>query len=96
MLPKLSNSQRFVEDYKNYQKRILEVSDPELQKELTSTLLKLREKIQFVDRSHEQVFITGRIPTDISDLRTEVIKFKQSLDTKLSAWEKAQANKPAP
>ena len=43
MIPKLSNSSRFVEDYKNLQKRIAAVNDAGLQRQLTEGLLKTKE-----------------------------------------------------
>lgn len=96
MIPKLQANSRFTEDYKTYQQRILAVKDANLQKELTDLLLKLREQVQYVDRSHEQIFITGRVPVDVADHRAGVIRYKKTLDTRLSAYEKAQMVKPGP
>ncbi len=91
MIPKLSNNPKFIEDYKNYQKRISAVSDDNLQKELIDALVKLRDHVQYLDRSHEQILFTGRVPnSEISELRTDISKYKKVLDNKLQAWEKAQ------
>ena len=95
MIPKLSNNPKFVEDYKNYQKRISAVTDENLKKDLIDALIKLREHIQYVDRSHEQILFTGHVPnSEISELRTSVARYKKILDNKLQAWERAQTIKP--
>ena len=44
MIPKIQNSQRFKDDYKNYQERIIKISEPTAQKELTDLLVKLKEQ----------------------------------------------------
>lgn len=95
MIPKIANSNRFTEDYKRYQQRILAVTDENLQKELTGLLVKMREQVQYLDRSHEQILFTGKVPSDVSDHREGVIRYKKSLDHRLEAWEKAQLIKPA-
>lgn len=86
MIPKLQNSQRFLNDYKNYQEKILKVTDNDLNKELTALLIKLKETVMYIDRSHEQIFITGRISEDISDLKSNIINIKKTLDQKLLLW----------
>ncbi len=95
MIPKIASSSRFTEDYKKYQQRILAVTDENLQKELTDLLLKLREQVQYLDRGHEQILFTGKIPSEVNDHREGVLRFKKSLDTRLSAWEQSQHVKPA-
>jgi hypothetical protein len=95
MIPKIQDNPIFLEDYKNYQKRIGKVTDENIQKTLTDTLVKMKEHVQYIDRCHEQVFITGKMPSEISDLRQEVARFKKTLDEKLHDWEKTQYLKPA-
>ena len=92
MIPKIQNSQRFKDDYKNYQERIIKISEPTAQKELTDLLVKLREQAIYIDRSHDSMMITGRISSDVSDLRSNLITIKKSLDQKLAHWERIQAN----
>jgi glutaredoxin 2 len=92
MIPKLQQSDRFITDYKNYQQQISEVTDPTLQKELVDALLKLKEHVQFLDRSHEQVFMTGKMPSEVTDLRSDVSRYKQILDRKLADWKHRQLN----
>lgn len=95
MIPKIASSNRFTEDYKRYQQRILAVKDESLQKELTDLLVKLKEQVQYLDRSHEQILFTKKIPGDVADHREGVIRYKKALDTRLSAWEQSQQITPA-
>jgi len=84
---KLQNNPRFVEEYTSYQKRIAAVTDTRLQEDLTKMLVQLREQVRFIDRTHEQVYMTGRIPNEVSDLRNDLIKHRKTLDQKLRDWE---------
>ena len=43
MIPKIQTSKQFVEDYKQYQERILKISDVTVQNELAGILVKLKE-----------------------------------------------------
>ena len=92
MMQKIQNSQRFKDDYKNYQERIIKISEPTAQKELTDLLVKLKEQAIYIDRSHDSMLITGRISSDVSDLRSNLITIKKTLDQKLVHWERIQAN----
>jgi hypothetical protein len=92
MIPKIQNSQRFTDDYKNYQERIIKISDPIAQKELINLLVQLKEQVSYIDRSHESMFITGRINSEVSDLRSNLMTIKKSLDQKLTHWERIKQN----
>lgn len=94
MIPKLSNSQRFVDDYKNLQTRIAAVDDMDLQKQLTANLLKLKELVGYIDRTHEQMFITGQAPSDTKEFRESIAKQRKILEDKLSHY--AQRKKTTP
>lgn len=96
MISKLQDNPKFIAEYTSYQKRIAAVTDDRLQKEMLQSLLKLREHVQYLDRSHEQVFLTGRLPTEISDLRGDLLKYRKTLDQKLQNWERRQFVTPAP
>lgn len=92
MIPKIQTSKQFVEDYKQYQERILKISDLPIQKELAGILVQLKEQVSYIDRSHESMFITGRINSDVSDLRSNLITIKKNLDQKLTHWERINNN----
>lgn len=92
MIPKLQTSQRFLDDYRQYQERIKKVTDSKIQTELTKLLVELKEQVTYVDRSHESMFITGRVTSEITDLRSTIITIKKNLDQKLSRWERTDSD----
>jgi hypothetical protein len=97
MIPTLQTNKKFLEDYRNYQEKISKIEDSSLQKELADLLLRLKEQVGYIDRNHEQLLISGRIPTEIGDIRTNIISIKKSLDSKISNWERSKyIVKPAP
>lgn len=97
MIPKIQNSKLFLDDYKNYQNTITEIDNENLKKELEGLLIKLKEQVTYVDRVHEQMFVTGRMSSEISDFRSEIAAIKKSLDRKITAWRSSQtAIKPEP
>ena len=96
MIPKLSNSSRFVEDYKNLQKRIAAVNDADLQRQLTEGLLKRKDLVGFIDRAHEQMYISGQAPSDTKEFRESISKQRKILENKLVEFEKRRAVTPVP
>ena len=96
MIPKLSNSSRFVEYYKNLQKRIAAVNDADLQRQLTEGLLKIKDLVGFIDRAHEQMFISGQAPSDTKEFRESISKQRKILENKLVEFEKRRAVTPVP
>ena len=96
MIPKLSNSSRFVEDYKNLQKRIAAVNDADLPRQLTEGLLKIKDLVGFIDRAHEQMFISGQAPSDTKEFRESISKQRKILENKLVEFEKRRAVTPVP
>lgn len=97
MIPTLRTNKRILDDYKKYQEDIDAITDPALKKELTTLLLKLKDQVGHIDRNHEQLLISGRIPTEIGDIRTNIISIKKSLDSKIDIWKRSQFGlKPVP
>lgn len=96
MIPKLQNNQRFINDLKNYQLLIDQITDNVFKKETEQLLVALKEQVLYVDRSHEQMLITGRISSDLSDYRSKIIEIKKNLDRKIAAWQRQAAVKPEP
>jgi glutaredoxin 2 len=92
MFPKLQHDERWLADFRHYQKEVSEIEDPNLQKDLTEAFLELKAQVEYVDQHHEQIFITGRLPTETGEFRTAISKYRQKLDEGLAAYK----NKPRP
>jgi hypothetical protein len=91
MIQKIQNSERFKKEYKQFQDRISKVTNESLQKKLTEMLLNLKEQIMFLDRQHEQVYVSFRIPTDVQETRSSISQIRKSLEDKLTTWESGQS-----
>lgn len=90
MIPKLQDNPAFVIEYKNFQNRITAVTDDKLQTELTRYLVDLRNTIVYLDRQHESLYLSNRMPSDVGDTRSQISDIRKNLETKLSAWERRQ------
>jgi len=86
MMQKIQNSQRFKEDYSNFQKKITDISDTEKQNELNKLLAEFKNTVIYIDRCHEQMFINGKINSEVSELRQDLIKIKSQLEQKLANY----------
>lgn len=88
MIASLLNSDRFKEDYKNLQKRIADIPEKSIQDELFDHLKKLKDNVGFIDRCHEQMLISGKISSEISDIREKISFHRKALEQRLSHFEK--------
>jgi hypothetical protein len=86
MFPKLQHDERWLADYRHFQQQISEMKDVNLQKELTEMLLNLKTQIEYVDQHHEQIFMTGRMPTDTNELRDAISKYRRILEDGITAY----------
>lgn len=97
MIPTLRTNKTILEDLKQYQDSIDQITDEALQAELSGLLRKLKDQVGHIDRNHEQLLVSGRIPTEIGEIRTNIISIKKSLDSKIDIWKRANfLVKPAP
>jgi hypothetical protein len=90
MIPTLRTNKKILEDYKMYQDAIDQISDQSLKQELIGLLEKLKIQVGYIDRNHEQLLISGRIPTEIGDIRANIISIKKSLDSKIDMWNRSK------
>lgn len=91
MIPKLQDNPNVLKDFKDLQKRISAVTDPQLQQTLTEMFLKLKGAVRHLDQQHESLFVSYRLPVDAGETRDSLKKIRKTLEDKLKAWEKYQA-----
>ena len=84
----LLRSPRFVEDYKKLQQRIESIQSENIKNELYVLLKELRNQVGYIDRCHEQMMISGKIYSELSEIREELSRVRKSLENKLSLHEK--------
>jgi hypothetical protein len=90
MIPKIQNSPQFVQEYTGFQKRISAVTNEALQTTLTKLLTSLKNEIVFLDRHHESLYISNRMPTDVVETRDSISNIRKEILNKLTAWESSQ------
>lgn len=88
MIASLLNSNKFKEDYKDLQKRIAEIKSDSAQAELFDHLKKLKDNVGYIDRCHEQMLISGKISTEISEIREKISHHRRVLEQRLAQYEK--------
>ena len=91
MIPKIQNSPAYLADCERYVAQIGAVSEPVLKDQLIKLFIQFKEHVAYIDRDHENMLITGRIGTAVSDHRDSVKSLKQSLDRKLAAHQRSTA-----
>jgi hypothetical protein len=91
MIPRIQNSERFLQEYKTFQKRISAVADEDLKNRLVSSLLELRDQIVYLDRQHESLYTSSRMPSDVGDTRNKIFEIRKNLENLLNSWERSQA-----
>jgi hypothetical protein len=57
---------------------------------LTTALVDLKNAIVYLDRQHESLYISNRMPSDVGETRSQIFGLRKNLETKLSAWERRQ------
>jgi len=87
MFTPLLKSERFVEEYERFQSEIAKISDDITRSELEGELQALRGVVQSLDESHEKVTFGSRPGQEVDDYREKIRSLRQSIDTKLRAWQ---------
>jgi len=90
MIPSLTTNPKYIQDYNRYVTEINAITDESLRIELLNLLGKLKEQVGYVDKNHQQLLISGRIPTEISDIRANIISIKKSMDSKIDMWKRSK------
>lgn len=91
----LFESPQFKTDYKNYQEQIRQISDEAAQKELTGLLTQFVEQVKLIDRYHSELALSPRIPSAISEARSNLASCKKKLDNKISNFKSVAAKNQA-
>ena len=86
----LFDSPQFKKDYKNYQEEIRKITDNKAQEELTALLREFVEQVKLIDRYHSELNLSNRIPTGISEARSNLASSKKKLDSKISNFKSRQ------
>jgi hypothetical protein len=90
MIPKIQNSPQFLQEYTGFQQRISAITNEALQNSLTELLTSLKNEINFLDRHHESLYLSNRMPADVVETRETISNIRKEILNKLTAWESSQ------
>lgn len=89
-MEKLQNNPRFINEYRDFQKRILNVDNENLRNDLTRLLIELKNHVSEIDLHHESMLMAGRMPGDITESRTAIQKCRKAIQDRLTAYESSK------
>jgi hypothetical protein len=90
MFPKLQFDERWLADQERYQTEISAITNEELKLELTEILVKLQTQVEYIDQHHEQIFVTGKLPGETDQLRSNIGMYRTTLDERIADWKRSQ------
>lgn len=83
----LSNNKRFLEEYKNFNERIRNITDSEVKRKASALLIEFYNEVKIIDQHHLDLIYQPKIAETISESR-EILRQKKSQLTKLlKSWE---------
>jgi hypothetical protein len=92
MIQQIQNSERFLTEYSDFQNRISQINDQDLQHVLTSKLIRLKELVVLLDGEHEVMLATKRLSGEMEEFRNEIGTVRRFLFDTLKSWEKSNLN----
>jgi hypothetical protein len=85
MFAPLLNSERFQTEYRKFQTDIESINDDVVKAELKGLLDKLVYAVRNIDNHHEEILINKNTSSSVDELRGNIQKLRQEIDTKLRA-----------
>jgi molecular chaperone GrpE (heat shock protein) len=84
----LLESEKFKNDFKNYQKQISKITDQSLKNQLENFLDKLVTLVKAFDMEHEEMIYSKSIRLG-NDKKDKIIEIRKMLDKRLRDWNEA-------
>ena len=82
----LLNSDRFRNEYKQFQTQIESISDESAKKELSELLGKLVNEVRKLDSMHQELGMRPRLPTGSDETKSRIIELRKQIQTKLKIY----------
>ena len=86
MFAPLFESERFQNEYKNFTARANKITNEDDRKSVLVLIDQLAATVRRIDGYHEEVMVTRNPSGDIHELRNNIQRLRQQIDTKLNAW----------
>lgn len=86
----LMKSERFLNEYKQFQDKISRISDQKIKLELTDLLKTLVRIVKEIDSKHRELSPEMKLPNELIDKRTDLLDVRKKISKKISECEKAR------
>jgi gas vesicle protein len=90
---KLSQNKVFKQEYEHFQNKINMITDDKIKNELQDLLSRLAYNVKKIDDQHNEFTISNKLPTFMSDIRSEINDVRRKLMTRISDYEQSLQNR---
>jgi hypothetical protein len=82
----LLQSERFQQEYKQYQDKIDKITDLPTHNQATTLLKSLAAEVKKLDSQHQDMFAGNQIPMGLSDVRSNIVSIRKKIDKLCKDW----------
>ena len=82
----LLQSERFQQEYKQYQNKIEKISDLPTRNQAITLLKSLAAEVKKLDSQHQDMFAGNQIPMGLGDVRNNIISIRKKIDKLCKDW----------
>ena len=82
----LLQSERFQQEYKQYQEKIEKITDLPTRNQAITLLKTLAAEVKNLDSQHQDMFAGNQIPMSLGDVRGNIISIRKKLEKICKDW----------
>ena len=82
----LLQSERFQQEYKQYQNKIEKISDLPTRNQAITLLKSLAAEVKKLDSQHQDMFSGNQIPMGLGDVRSNIVSIRKKIDKLCKDW----------
>jgi hypothetical protein len=82
----LLQSERFQQEYKQYQNKIEKITDLPTRNQAITLLKSLAAEVKKLDSQHQDMFAGNQIPMGLSDVRSNIVSIRKKIDKLCKDW----------
>jgi hypothetical protein len=82
----LLQSERFQQEYKQYQDKIEKITDLPTRNQAITLLKSLATEVKKLDSQHQDMFAGNQIPMGLGDVRSNIISIRKKIDKLCKDW----------
>jgi hypothetical protein len=73
-------SEKFQKDYEDYKTAISLLTNPDTKKRADQLLTKLVNEVKIIDSRHQELFLTGNVPSRLDESKLNIASIRKQLD----------------